>query len=110
MAVVGEWRIICVTVDGPHKHVTKVGIGAPGAMPNPAGIIPNMEYDLDTVYSMMDEGSKFITRSTITKYPDTVRKQACGVDGCTVMTLVSGPKAHADQVVKDLGACAESAW
>lgn len=110
MAPIGEWRIICVRTDGPHKHVTSVGIGAPPAVVPPTGIIPNMEYDLDTVYSMMDEGSTFITRSTITKYPDTVRKQPCGVDGCAVMTLKSGPKAHADQVVQDLGVCAESQW
>jgi hypothetical protein len=75
-----------------------------------AAVIPNMEYDLETVYKMIDEGSSFITRSIITKGADKVRKQACGVDGCSVMTLKSGPKAHTDQIVEALPACPEAQW
>ena len=106
---VGEWRICCVTTEGPHKHIVSVGIGVPPAMAT-AAVIPNMEYDLDTVYKMMTEGSTFITRSIITKGADKVRKQECGVDGCTVMTLKSGPNAHTDQVVESMPACPEPQW
>ncbi len=96
----GEWRIICVRTEGPHKHIQGVGIGT-------SATVPNIQYEIDTVLQMMDAGDSFITRSTVTRMADTARRQECGKDGCTTMTLKSGPNAHADQVVETLATCPE---
>lgn len=98
-----EYRIICVTTEGPHKHITEVGIGV-------SATVPNIRYDIDKVFEMMDGGETFITRSAVTRMQDNVRRQPCGNDGCTTMTLKSGPKAHADQIVEALAACPEQLW
>lgn len=98
-----EYRIICVTTEGPHKHIVDVGIG-----PNAA--VPNARWEIDHVFEMMDRNETFFTRSPTTQQQDNVRRQPCGQDGCTTVTLKSGPNARDDQKVEALAACPERLW
>ena len=93
-----DLQIVCMTIEGPHRHVVRVGIG--GTADNPEAIIT-----VQDVQNAMDEGAFFYTVSPWTDDVAFVDKGSCAVPACPVETICSDSEAIADNTLHSLATC-----
>jgi hypothetical protein len=76
------YRIVCVTTEHAHRHITSVGVGTL------AGVLFHL-VTVQQVHDKLDRGDTFYTVSLSTGRRAKVKKDTCGVGGC-VLSRPSG--------------------
>jgi hypothetical protein len=92
------YRIVCVTTEHPHRHITEVGTGA-----DPSGA--SKQWTVTAVRNAIDNGDTFYTEDAKGNTA-AVLKDTCHFAGCTVRTIRSHSDASKDNNLDNMRACA----
>jgi hypothetical protein len=91
-------RIVCVSTEHPHRHITKLGTGIMADRHTRTWMIKE-------VREALQDGDRFYTVSPGTGLEAHVHADTCDIDGCTVMTIRSGADASRDNNLDALAEC-----
>jgi hypothetical protein len=94
-----KYRIVCVTTERPHRHITLVGVGEKPDEP------PDERFTVTEVRDMLDNGDVFYTVSPKNGKEAEVRKSTCKKGKCKVKTIRSKNDAVKDNNLDRLKAC-----
>ena len=92
------YKIVCVTTEHPHRHITGVGVGESAAA-------PSQRFTVTEVREKLDKGHLFYTLSPSTRKTADVKQDTCRKDGCSVETIRSKDDAVQDNNLDNLSVC-----